>query len=108
VDKTGLRKGGGMKDVKYVNEGAKAVKVLVDSHNQHCLNGLCDLDHALRQDGVVSTGARINNNGGYLMHFYGGQSLINSLPIIQSIVQGVDENATITVFNVSKPQPSTV
>lgn len=96
-----------MKEIQYVDEGAKAVKVLVDSHNQHCLNGLCDLDHALRQDGVVSTGARVNNNGGYLMHFKSGQSLINSLPIIQSIVRGADENATITVFNVSKPQPST-
>lgn len=97
-----------MKDIKFVDEGTKAVKVLVDSHNQFCLNSLCDLDHALRQDGLVSTGDRVNSNGGYLMHFYAGSALINTLPTIRSMVEKADENAAITAFNVKKPQLPTL
>ena len=98
-----------MKDVKYINnDGTKAIKVLVVSNNQVCLNALCNLDHALRQKNLVSSGDRVNHNGGYLMHFSDTQALIENLAVIQDTVQSIDQNATIKVYNVDKPQPETL
>lgn len=83
-------------------DGTNATKVLVESHNQICLNAIDSLAGQLKESGKVSTSSRVNSNGGYLMHFYNGQSLLSSLANIEMIVIKHDDQAKIIINHCPK------
>ena len=86
------------------DEGRKAVKILVETSNQICLNSLHEL--AKRElSKFISTSSRLNSNGGYLMHFLDETGALACLEMIKNTVQEKDGEAKIIVCNCPNFQP---
>ncbi|MFH0955840.1 MAG: hypothetical protein V1801_01335 [Candidatus Falkowbacteria bacterium] len=96
------RKGGGAVGVRFVDEHTRALKILVTSSNQICLNMLEGLANSLLRE-FISSKSRVNHNGGMLMHFSSQAGIDESLGKIVSVVSGADTKANITVYNYNLP-----
>jgi len=86
----------------YIDQCFKALKILVTSNNQICLNGLEDLANRELAE-FISSKSRVNHNGGMLMHFNSSEAVETSLGRIVSVVSGADQDAKITVYNYQPP-----
>ena len=83
-------------------DGTNTLKVLVESNNQICLNAVDSLAKRLKDSGELSSGSRVNHNGGYLMFFYDRQGLLSTLTSIETAVIEHDNEAKIIVNHCSK------
>jgi len=78
-------------------DGTNAIKILVETNNQICLNAIDSLVEQHKESSGVATNSRVNHNGGYLIHFYGRQGAENFLPALETAVACHDGKAKIIV-----------
>ena len=78
-------------------DGTYAIKVLVESKNQICLNAIDSLANWLKENGTITSCSRVNSNGGFLMHFLNKPGLLKSFVSIKEVVDRHDDKAKIIV-----------
>lgn len=88
--------------ISFVNEGLKALKILVTSNNQICLNALEETANSTLRD-FISTKSRMNHNGGMLMHFLSEDGIRSSIDAIKAAM-AADDKADIKVLNYQPPE----
>ncbi|MDP2736795.1 MAG: hypothetical protein Q8O59_03425 [bacterium] len=95
------KEGEGMKVIRE-EDGTNAIKVMVESNNQICLDALNSLAGHLKESGTVTSGSRVNHNGGYLIHFFCGKGLLENLSSIETVVIKHDDHARIIINHCPK------
>ena len=87
--------------ISFVDEGIKALKILVTSDNQICLNTLEELANQTIGK-FISSKSRVNHNGGLLMHFLNEEGIRSSIDAIKEVM-AADDKAEIKVLNYQPP-----
>jgi len=83
-------------------DGTNAIKLMVETNNQICLDALSSLVGQLKECGAVTSSSRTNHNGGYLIHFFSRQGLLENLSSIETMVIKHDDYAIIIINHCPK------